>query len=101
VRAADVLRRCRARALRGDVAKQHPELAGYARRLIAILEPRADADEKKLADELVDLLGDMSLAECEQSAGTTKCRAVVTALRDISLGAIDGDFLRSECETSC
>lgn len=62
-----------------------------ALRLITIVRPRADADGAKLGGELVDLLLDVVKHECNDR----KCEVIVTAMRDISVGVIEADYLRA------
>jgi hypothetical protein len=57
------------------------EFAGYAQRLIAILEPRTEADARKIAAELVELLGDMALAGAGSLNATGRRSAVRSSRR--------------------
>jgi hypothetical protein len=62
-----------------------------ALRLITIVRPRADADGAKLGGELVDLLLDVVKHECPDR----KCEVLATAMRDVSVGVIEADYLRA------
>jgi hypothetical protein len=62
-----------------------------ALRLITIVRPRANADGPKLGGELVDLLLDVVKHQCRDR----KCEVIATAMRDISVGVIEADYLRA------
>lgn len=61
-------------------------------RLIAIFRGKGNEDATKLGAELVDVMLDVVKHEC---AGDAKCEIVVGAFRDVSLGVIEGDYLRA------
>src|SRR5262249_34203737 len=76
----------------GVTAKEASDWGPIAMRLLAIVQPRTDGDPGKLAAELSDILLDGAKIEC---AGDSNCLKMVTALRDISTGLVDTDYLRA------
>lgn len=85
---------CGAADLRAFVAALQvvdPFWLNAAQRLITMLRPRADADGVKLGGELIDLLLDVVKHECPDR----KCEILVTAMREITVGVVEADYLRA------
>jgi hypothetical protein len=69
------------------------DLAPYATRLLAILQPPPNTDPMVLTGQLVDLIVDMARTNCVNDEKL--CVVALNGVRDVIVGVVERDYLRA------